>query len=212
MTNILFKRLIQITLFCILLGSGFSLADSSSRLEPTGAPVPVESITEAENQAGSELEISGSERKKDSFEQAISEELQTVFSESGAKRFNWELLIPIVAITFIFGGPIVLIIAIAVLHYRSKNRRAQIKAELTLKALETGRELPPEVLEQNSVETPEGNLRKGIKNIGLGVGIVAGFSFLVGFDIGALGFVLVAVGTAQLLLWKLDKPKQNEPA
>ncbi|MDQ2077018.1 DUF6249 domain-containing protein [Marinimicrobium sp. ABcell2] len=212
MTTILSKRTIQTALLCLLLGAGYSIADSATRLEPTGAPVPVESQTQAETQASSTIETSSTERNQGSVDQGVTEQLQLALKEKGAEGFDWGLLIPIVAIAFIFGGPIVLIIVIAVLHYRSKNRRAQIKAELTLRALETGRELPTELAEQNNRATPEDNLRKGVKNVGLGIGVVAGLSFLVGFDIGALGFVLVAIGGAQLVLWKLESPRKNDPA
>ncbi len=212
MTKILSKRFIQIALLSVVLGSAFSSADSSTRLEPIGAPVPVESVAETKAQGSLEPDVHGTGQEPDSFERAISNELQSAFPERERESFSWALLIPIVAMAFVFGGPIALIIVIAVLHYRSKNRRAQIKAELTLKALETGRELPPELTKQNSSDTPEANLRKGIKNIGLGIGIVAGISFLVGFDIGALGFVLVAIGAAQLVLWKLENPKPKDAA
>ncbi len=209
MTNILSKRLIQMTLLGIFLVSGLSIADPESRLEPINAPVPVERSAQAEDRSGIETKIT-TDRDKAGFERVITEELETSFNEHEGESFPWALLIPIFFVTFVFGGPIVLIIVLAVLHYRSKARRAQIKAELTLKALEAGRELPPELSEQNSVATAD-NLRRGVKNVGLGIGVVAGLSFLVGFDIGALGFVLVGIGGAQLVLWKLENPKSNDP-
>lgn len=211
MTNILSKCLIQMALLCTLLASGLCIADSSSRLEPISAPVPVERSADAEDRAELELEPEADRNRAD-VERTIAKELQSAFGEPSDASFNLALLIPIVAISFVFGGPIILIIAIAVLHYRSKARSAQIKAELTLKALETGRELPTELAEQNSAVTHTDNLRRGVKNVGLGMGLVAGLSFLVGFDIGALGFVLVGIGGAQLVLWKLEHPKQNDPA
>lgn len=212
MTNMLVKRLMQMILLGIVLGSSLSVADSSSRLEPIGAPVPVEPSADTKERQEVESTPANSDWQKAGLERSITEELETAFEEHGGESFHWALLIPIFAISFVFGGPIVLIIVIAVLHYRSKARTAQIKAELTLKALETGRELPPELTQQRPSSTPEDNLRKGVKNLGLGAGIVAGLSFLVGFDIGALGFILVGIGAAQLVLWKLEKPKQKGTA
>lgn len=212
MSNTLSKRVIQIALLCIILVSGLSSADPSSRIEPVGAPVPVENSADEENRPDPVASPTNYNGVENVIEQSIAKRFESGLGEHGGGSFHWALLIPIFAISFVFGGPIVLIIVLATLHYRSKARRAQIDAELTLKALEAGRELPPELLGQKLAAKREDNLRRGVKNVGLGIGIVAGLSLLVGFDIGALGFILVGIGGAQLVLWKLEYSKQNDVA
>lgn len=192
-------KLFQVLFLCtLLLPAAVGAADG--RLVPSGEPVPVQA--------------SDSERSQEEWDRASESavrDVQSAFDSIGGNgTANLALLIPILAVIFIFGGPVVVIVVIAVLYYRSKTRREQIRAETTLKALETGRELPKELLEEKPVDKAEDNLRKGVKNIGLGLGLVLGLSFLVGIELGALGFILVGIGGAQLALWKLDNRKSND--
>lgn len=191
-------RLVQALLLCLCLLPAVALADG--RLEPAGEPVPVE-------ESGSESAGPGPEAGEDQWPGALHEAFGSGHHTSVEK---WALLIPILAVVFIFGGPVVVIVVIAVLYYRAKSRREQQRAEITLKALETGRELPPELTGAKSEDPVESNLHKGLKNMGLGLGIVIGVQWLAGYEIGGLGFVLAGVGGAQLLLWKLDKPHSQD--
>lgn len=192
---------------CALLLPATGLGQSGNgELRPAGEPVPVE------ERSGAKSPSSNTQHQGEDLGRSIARDLEQALGSSGGTAGTLALLIPILAVIFIFGGPVAVVIALAAFYYRSKTRRAEIQAETTLKALESGRELPKELLEGKSMDKAEDNLRKGVKNIGLGLGIVLGLSFLVGISIGALGFILVGIGGSQLALWKLDDSKRKDAA
>lgn len=192
---------------CALLLPATTVAQSADgELQPSGDPVPVEDRSD-DHSPHAEPAHQGED-----LGHIINREIESVGNSVTGGTETLALLIPILAILLIFGGPVAVIIAIAAFYYRSKTRRDEIRAETTLKALETGRELPKELQEEKSMDKAEDNLRKGVKNVGLGLGLVLGLSFLTGFEIGALGFILVGIGGAQLALWKLDNRKHRDAA
>lgn len=126
-----------------------------------------------------------------------------------------EILIPITAISFSIGGAILLIIVLARLHYRDKERRAEnINANID-RLLASGRDIPIELLRgdefypngESSILRHNINLHKGLKNVCLGVGLFAFLSILCGIEISAVGFILMGLGSSQLLVWKLSGTK-----
>lgn len=126
-----------------------------------------------------------------------------------AGDFNVALLIPIFAVIFIFGGPIFLLGFLMLQHYRDKARRQQdINANID-KLLAAGRDIPVELLRGDEPRgaSDTGDLSKGIRNLFLGIGLLIFLTALVGFDIGAVGFILIALGCSQTLVWYLNKPK-----
>ncbi len=136
-------------------------------------------------------------------------------SSSDSKLHSAEVLIPITAISFSIGGAILLIIVLARLHYRDKERRAQnINANID-RLLAAGRDIPIELLRGDQSYSDDGssilrdnnNLHKGLKNVCLGVGLFAFLSILVDIEIGAVGFILIGLGVSQLLVWKLSGVK-----
>jgi hypothetical protein len=131
-----------------------------------------------------------------------------------------DLLIPIVAMLLLFGGPVLLVIILAILHYRSKARRQQnINANID-KLLAAGRDIPVELLmgEEAAVvkrnfsgdlkdyRGNDVNMQKGVRNIGLGTGWLIFLTILCGIKIGAFGFVFIGLGISQLIIWKLSSP------
>lgn len=126
--------------------------------------------------------------------------------------FNPDLLIPLFAIFFIFGGPVILIIAMMILHYRAKARRQRQQSENIAQLLAAGRDVPLELLrgEEASSVLAEENLRKGVKNIGVGTGLLIFLTLLAGVSIGAVGFIMIGLGISQLVVWKLADNK-NAP-
>jgi Flp pilus assembly protein TadB len=94
-------------------------------------------------------------------------------------------------------------------HYRDKARRQQdINANID-KLLAAGRDIPVELLRGDEPRSASdtGDLSKGIRNLFLGIGLLIFLTALVGFDIGAVGFILIALGCSQTLVWYLNKPK-----
>ncbi|MES2824065.1 MAG: DUF6249 domain-containing protein [Pseudomonadota bacterium] len=126
-----------------------------------------------------------------------------------------EILIPITAISFSIGGAILLIIVLARLHYRDKERRAQNNNANIDRLLAAGRDIPIELLRgdepyadnEPSLLRDNVNLHKGLRNVCLGVGLFAFLSILCGIEIGAVGFILIGLGISQLLVWKLSGVK-----
>ena len=136
-------------------------------------------------------------------------------SNTDSNSNSMEILIPITAISFSIGGAILLIIVLARLHYRDRERRAQnINANIE-RLLAAGRDIPIELLRGDDAYTTDGsvvlrdniNLHKGLKHVCLGAGLFAFLSILCGIQIGAVGFILIGLGISQLLVWKLSGAK-----
>lgn len=122
-----------------------------------------------------------------------------------------DMLIPVLAILLIFGGPIVMVIVIAVLRYRARARREKMQSENIARLLEAGRDVPLELLQgvDERARTAENNLRKGITNLGVGVGLTVFLILFLGVKIGSVGFILIGLGLSQLALWKLVDSKKS---
>lgn len=132
-------------------------------------------------------------------------------SSFGNFSMNPDVIVPIVALLLLFGGPLILVIVLAVLHYRSKARRLQnINANID-KLLAAGRDIPIELLRGDEPYIPkdEGNLHKGMRNIGLGVGWLAFLTLMFGLKLGAFGFVFIGLGLSQVIVWKLSGAPSN---
>ena len=129
-----------------------------------------------------------------------------------------DIIIPVVAMTLLFGGPVLLIIILALLHYRSKSRRLKNINMNIDKLLAAGRDIPLELLLgeeprviKNTTETGEvvytrsdEMMRKGIRNIGLGVGWLIFLTIAFGIEIGAFGFILIGLGISHVVIWRLS--------
>lgn len=198
--------MLVLCLYALLLPATGLGQSGNGELRPAGEPVPLE------DRSGAKSQSSNTQYHGEDLRRSIVGDLEQAVGSNGGAAGTLALLIPILAVVLIFGGPVAVVIALAAFYYRSKTRRAEIRAETILKALESGRELPKELLEEKSMDKAEDNLRKGVKNIGLGLGLVLGLSFWVGIEIGALGFILVGIGGAQLVLWKLDDSKRKDAA
>lgn len=145
--------------------------------------------------------------EQDIFEHPFGPTIESAMQADDKEGFRWAILIPIVAIIFALGSPVVLIIALATLFYRAKLKRAKLQSENIMRLLEAGREVPIELLRGDDMEYTATNLRKGLKNIGLGSGLLIALSLLFEFSVGALGFILIGLGIAQLAVWKLADQK-----
>jgi hypothetical protein len=136
-----------------------------------------------------------------------------------------ETLIPIVAMLLLFGGPVILVIVLAFLHYRAKARR-QTNINLNIdKLLAAGRDIPVELLmgeEATSIKRnvqgetvavystgDDENMRKGVRNIGLGTGWLIFLTIMFGIKIGSFGFIFIGLGISQVVIWKLSATKSS---
>lgn len=121
------------------------------------------------------------------------------------------LLIPVLAILFIFGGPIFVLLVLIILYYRAKTRRERLQSENIARLLEAGREVPVELLRGDEQEGVRGNqsLRKGMTNLGLGIGLLLCLTLLDSFSTGSIGFIFIGLGLAQLAVWKLVDEKAH---
>lgn len=128
--------------------------------------------------------------------------------------FHPALLIPLFAIVFIFGGPVILLILILVFFFGAKRRRQQDINMNIDKLLAAGRDIPVELLrgDEPKHDEPVGSRDKGIRNIFLGTGWLVFLTIMVGFDIGSAGFIWIALGASQVLIWYLNRPNVTEQA
>lgn len=130
-----------------------------------------------------------------------------------------ETIIPIVAMSLLFGGPVLLFIILAILHYRAKVRRQQNINVNIDKLLAAGRDIPVELLlgQEPPVvrRTAQGDvavygvdeyMRKGVRNLGLGTGWLVFLTIVFGIKVGAFGFILIGLGISQVVIWKLSEP------
>lgn len=150
-------------------------------------------------------------RDGDNWQRELDRGLQEAFGEAefDAGDLSVAILIPILAITFIFGGPIFLVCFLMLHHYRNKARRQQDINTNIDKLLAAGRDIPVELLrgDEPRAASDNGDLSRGIRSLFLGIGLLIFLTALMGFDIGAVGFILIGLGLSHILIWYLNKPK-----
>jgi hypothetical protein len=147
------------------------------------------------------LQLQTEEAKIDRFNQAI-EGLAQPFDAG----FDAGLLIPILAILCIFGGPVIIVTLLVVRHYRAQERLIEFRRDSVGKLIDAGKDVPESLLFfDNPTNGSEKDLSRGIKNIGLGLGIGIFFTAVIGITAGSVGLILVGLGSAQLLSWKLTR-------
>jgi Domain of unknown function (DUF6249) len=164
-------------------------------------------------------------QSSDDIRQAIDELRDSIHQEMpsdfGDNLLGADVIIPVVAMVLLFGGPILLLIVLAVLHYRAKARRQQNINMNIDKLLAEGKDIPLEMLlgEEAAVMKPripvrqgvvlasprdDNTLQKGVRNIGLGTGWLLFLTIMFGINIGSFGFIFIGLGISQLVIWKLS--------
>ncbi|RYZ91226.1 MAG: hypothetical protein EOO68_24055 [Moraxellaceae bacterium] len=123
--------------------------------------------------------------------------------------FSADVIIPLFAITFVFGCPFILLILFAVLHFRAKASRQKNINDNIERLLAAGRDIPIELLrgDEPLVPVKEDNLRQGINCLGIGIGALAFLTILLGIEIGSVAFILIGIGISRLIIWKLSDTK-----
>jgi len=112
------------------------------------------------------------------------------------------LVIPIIAILMVFGAPALTVILVALFVFRHRERRQQLLNERIQKFLESGQPVPGNLME-GSLPTPARHLNQGLMLLGAGIGLTVFLTLINGFAIGSLGLILIGVGVAKVLIWKL---------
>lgn len=152
-------------------------------------------------------------RDNENWQRELDKGLQDAFGKTDfdGGDFSVALLIPILAVIFIFGGPIFLVCFLMLQHYRDKARRQQDINTNIDKLLANGRDIPVELLrgDEPKAASDNGDLSRGVRNLFLGIGLLIFLTALVGFDIGAVGFILIGLGLSHILIWYLNKPKAS---
>ncbi len=134
---------------------------------------------------------------------------------------NPDTIIPIVAMLLLFGGPVLLVIVLALLHYRSKVRRQKNINMNIDKLLAAGRDIPVELLlgeetpmiktqvkgETIVYERNDALLEKGVKNVCVGIGLLIFLTIFIGIKLGSCAFILIGLGISRLIIWKLSQTK-----
>lgn len=132
----------------------------------------------------------------------------TLPSMAGSIRFG-ELddnHVAALAIIMVFGLPI--FIVALVLYFAYKNKQAKYK--LASEALASGKEIPPHLFKNNADTNNEDILRKGIKNIFLGIGLGV-FLWVLTYEggIATIGFLIFCIGLGQVVTAYATRPKEK---
>ena len=141
------------------------------------------------------------EDRRDSGEHGLSINLD---SDSGE---NIALAIPLLAISLIFGTPILVVAAVLYAGYRKRR----LVKETISEYLASGKDVPAEILESihGGAEKPKNYLQKGFVMVGTGLGIFLCFAIMGEIEVASLGVIPLFIGLAQILIWKLEKPENG---
>lgn len=143
----------------------------------------------------------------------VVEEIQKNISQLGDQhgdRFDSFALIPIVAIITVFGGSFTFILILVGMRYRAKAQHRLQRQEQIQRFIDAGRDVPNELLrDSDSSLDHEANLAKGIKDTLVGLALLVFLTALLGFNIGAVGLIIVAVGLSRIIIWKISQSKQS---
>jgi len=115
-----------------------------------------------------------------------------------------EVAIAILAITLIFGTPIMIVGAVLYSGYRKRR----LVRDTVSNYLTSGQQVPPEVWQGLSGNTaPRNNLNRGMITLSVGVGVFLCFALMGEMEAAYLALIPLFIGIAQLLIWKLEKDK-----
>ena len=205
------------------------LTDAPAPAIAPSAPAPVAPPIAAETCASQNMD--DMRKAIDELREAIHNDMSSGFN---GVSLGPDVIVPVIAMLLLFGGPILLLIVLAVLHYRAKARRQQNINRNIDKLLAEGKDIPLEMLlgEEAAVTKPmmrsgfvattttaaataaprnDNTLQKGVRNIGLGTGWLLFLTIMFNIKIGSFGFIFIGLGISQLVIWKLSNTGANVP-
>lgn len=146
--------------------------------------------------------------------EALEERMEQVLSRHNrGSNIDLSQLVPITAIVFALGGPIFLLCFLITKRYQYRQWHQQSLNDNIDKFLAAGRDIPPELLRTDEAKATDklGNRDKGVRNICIGTGVLIFLTILTGLDTGSIGFIWIALGVSQVLIWHLNQPKAGQP-
>jgi hypothetical protein len=112
------------------------------------------------------------------------------------------VIVPIFAILFTFGSPVLVIGLLLLFSYRKRRQRDALVA----KFIDAGKDVPPEVLATYNDNAVSGNnLQRGLILSGIGSGLFLFLGMLVGWGVASVALIPLCIGIARLLIWKLSE-------
>ena len=135
-----------------------------------------------------------------SFQEGINITIPDSFSFGGLSS----VIVPIFAILFTFGSPVLIIALLLLFSHRKRKQRAA----LVEKFIDAGKDVPPEVLATFSDNGVTGNnLQRGLMLSGIGTGVFLFLGLLVDWGVASIALIPICIGIARLLIWKLGEQK-----
>lgn len=133
-----------------------------------------------------------------SFQEGINITIPDSFSFGGLSS----VIVPIFAILFTFGSPVLVIALLLLFSYRKRKQRDA----LVEKFINAGKDVPPEVLATFNDNAVSGNnLQRGLILSGIGSGLFLFLGMLVGWGVASVALIPLCIGIARLLIWKLSE-------
>lgn len=142
------------------------------------------------------------------IEARIKQHINQIPSQGFDAGIGEMVIIPIVAIIVVIGGGFFFIVALVVTRYRAVAQKRTQQQELIQKFLDAGRDVPEELLSDFDGKAMA-NLSRGIRETLIGLAIMIFLTVLIGFEIGAVGLIIVAAGLSRLAIWKLSQPQKS---
>jgi hypothetical protein len=135
-----------------------------------------------------------------SFQEGINITIPDSFSFGGLSS----VIVPIFAILFTFGSPVLIIALLLLFSHRKRKQRAA----LVEKFIDAGKDVPPEVLATFSDNgVTRNNLQRGLMLSGIGTGVFLFLGLLVDWGVASIALIPICIGIARLLIWKLGEQK-----
>ncbi len=135
--------------------------------------------------------------QSEEFEAVANNDTEGEADDSQSSMFEdvSDSLVEILGVSFIFGGPIAIIVLCLVYRYKLRKHRL----ELAEKALAAGKELPAGILDPVSERSAERWIQKGIINLFVGLGLSIALYALLNPEAITIGILIMCFGAGQLL-------------
>lgn len=116
------------------------------------------------------------------------------------------VIIPLVAILSVFGGPVIVVLGIALAVVWYHHRRRRLIHDTLNRMIDQGMEIPPHM--SSVLDDPEPRrdaaLRKGLLLSGLGIGLIIFFLTVGAATAAGIGAIPLFIGFGYLLIWRLE--------
>jgi hypothetical protein len=122
----------------------------------------------------------------------------------GSMDMGHAILVPIMGIVGALIMPMLMIIIVCFLAFRHRERKQQRNHETIRLMIEKGVQIPPNLSFGEAPETGS-PLKRGLKFIGIGAGLIVFFIVLGSTELAGIGAIPLFIGLAYLLSWRLEK-------